>query len=203
MAFAGLMARALQKTFAARFALALLLAALTAVPAGATTVSTLEVVDPIFKSYAFGVEQTTFQFSVPGDVTADLYFVGDGNEASDFVGLPAGAVALIVRGGENFSIKVENAWIGGASAAIIYDHLIEPIFQGSYGGGSPVIPSLFVTNQVGLELLSLLQAGPVSVHIEISSVAEPGAGLVLALGVMGLLSARSRASWRTVRLGAS
>lgn len=44
-----------------------------------------------------------------------------GCEPGDFVGFPAGDVALIQRGFCNFSIKVENAAIAGASAVIIFN----------------------------------------------------------------------------------
>jgi hypothetical protein len=162
---------------------------------GAVLVSTLERTAPGFQSYAFNVDQTTFDFSMPGEVTAELFWVGDGNETTDFLGFPAGRMALIERGVTAFSEKVSKAMDAGASAAIIYDNLFIPIHGGSYGGGNPYIPSVMTTRQVGLDLLGLMSDGPVTVHMvvrDVPPVPEPGTWLLLTGGLLGLVGMRRR-----------
>ena len=66
-----------------------------------------------------------------GDVTAqvvpvDIVLGGDrqntsGCEPADFAGFPAGSIALMQRGGCNFSFKAINAEAAGAAAAILFN----------------------------------------------------------------------------------
>jgi hypothetical protein len=161
---------------------------------GAELISTMEMTIPSFHSYAFDIDQTTFSFSFPGEATAFLYSVGNGNLDSNFVGFPVGDIALIERGGNvPFSVKISNARDAGASGAIIYDNqVINPIFHGSYGGGDPYIPSVMTTRQVGLDLLDLMKNGPVTVHLLVQNVPEPTTMLLLVSGLIGLVAVRRR-----------
>jgi Zn-dependent M28 family amino/carboxypeptidase len=69
--------------------------------------------------------------SPAGDVTGMLVAIdlqlGLGNtsssgcEAADFAGFPAGAIALMQRGGCSFAIKATNAQAAGAAAAVIFN----------------------------------------------------------------------------------
>jgi Zn-dependent M28 family amino/carboxypeptidase len=66
-----------------------------------------------------------------GDITADVVAVdinlgGDrqntsGCDVADFAGFPAGAIALVQRGGCNFSVKAINAEAAGAGGVVIFN----------------------------------------------------------------------------------
>ncbi len=89
--------------------------------------STLTQLTPIQAQYPTG----PYTGSGPGDVTAAVTPVdlqlGLGNtstsgcQATDFTGFPAGDIALIQRGGCNFSIKALNAEAAGAVGVVIFN----------------------------------------------------------------------------------
>lgn len=93
--------------------------------------STLEQIGPNPAVYVLGVDYFPMDFSGEGDTTAhvtvvDVNLAGDrattsGCEADDFIGFPAGDIALIQRGFCDFSVKADNAAAAGASGVIIFN----------------------------------------------------------------------------------
>lgn len=75
-----------------------------------------------------------------GDQTAVLQPVNvssdtSGCDPSNFATLVPGRVALLARGGCNFSTKVVNAEVAGASAVIIFNGSPDGLFRGTLGSG--------------------------------------------------------------------
>lgn len=89
---------------------------------------TLRQISPVAATYETGAFTGTGFGTVTAPVTAvDLVLamprnpVTSGCEAADFAGFTPGSVALIQRGGCNFSVKALNAQAAGASAVIIFN----------------------------------------------------------------------------------
>lgn len=117
----------------------------------------LEQTAPDAASYVYNTDFNIMTQSAAGNVTSPVTAVdlslGLGNfstsgcEASDFVGFPAGNIALIRRGACTFRLKALNAEAAGAVGAIIFNQGNIPeregLFSGTlgtnYGGGIPVI----------------------------------------------------------------
>lgn len=77
--------------------------------------------------------------TVGGDVTAlvqgvDLGSLDSGCEAADFANFTAGNIALIRRGGCQFTVKAQEAEKAGAVGVIIYNSGISPIFVDAING---------------------------------------------------------------------
>ena len=96
--------------------------------------SAFERVSPDPKAYAEGLdaEYSPMDYSGAGDFTAPLALAGgitipapggatSGCSAADFVGFPAGAIALVQRGTCTFRLKAENAEAAGAVAVVIFN----------------------------------------------------------------------------------
>ena len=93
--------------------------------------SALQQITPNPADYVLGVDFFPMDFSGEGDTTApvtvvDVNISGDhattsGCEADDFIGFPAGNIALIQRGTCNFSVKADNAINAGASGVVIFN----------------------------------------------------------------------------------
>ena len=127
----------------------------------------LESLAPTPTAYEWDVDFTYLSQTDAGDVSAPLAAVdialGAGNtstsgcEAEDFVGFPAGAIALVQRGACNFQIKAESAAAAGAAGVIIFNQgdtedrkgLLSATLGDGYSGGVPV---LFVTYEIGASL---------------------------------------------------
>jgi minor extracellular serine protease Vpr len=107
-------------------------------------------------------------------ITAPLAEPRDANHlgcfAADFVGFPAGAVALIKRGGCAASIKAQYAQAAGASAVIIWNNVPGDPPDFSFGGGADVtIPVFTISMANGMLLSSAVKAGTVSVTLDPSA----------------------------------
>ena len=99
---------------------------------------------------------------------------------ADFAGFPAGAIALVVRGTCNASVKPANAQAAGAIATLIYNNVPGDPPGFSYGGGGPItIPVLTIAQDRGLLLAAAVKAGPVVAKI------DPAATISLINSVVG------------------
>lgn len=131
--------------------------------------STLTQLTPIQAEYPTG----PFTGSGPGDVNAAVTPVdlqlGLGNtstsgcDVGDFAGFPAGSIALIQRGGCNFSIKAVNAEAAGAGGVILFNQgndetaARQDLIVGTLGGPNVVgIPVVGASYEQGV---ALSQAG--------------------------------------------
>ena len=167
----------------------------------ANSIATLEQVAPIPTTYGLVNDFYPFQYTAIGDVTAPLVdSVGLGGNASDFAGFPVGAIALIERGTYTFQLKVANAAAAGAVGAIIYDGTLQDdAIRGTLIALSP-IPALFVTRDVGLDLVSQTQAGGVFIHMAtytsdpppITQAPEPTTMLLFGFGLLGLVGLKRK-----------
>jgi Zn-dependent M28 family amino/carboxypeptidase len=124
-------------------------------------------VSPEPKTYATPADFQTMTFSGNGAVQAAVHPVDlaladpaastSGCEASDFAGFPAGAIALVQRGGTNctFELKAGNAQAAGATAVIFMNQGNAPDRTGSFSGtlGRPfTIPAVGTSFAVGQDL---------------------------------------------------
>jgi len=137
--------------------------------------------NPAKAPFVFGTDYTVLSGSGSGDVTAKLVPVGpinvgsnipvdsvaSGCLASDFIGFPAGSIALVQRGSCGRATKVANAKAAGAVGVVMFN-------EGSTGrtalltAGVDVttIPVLGTTFALGKALYVLTQApGGLTVHI--------------------------------------
>jgi Zn-dependent M28 family amino/carboxypeptidase len=160
----------------------------------------LERVTPTAESYAYtDAIDTPGDFSImdlspPGDVTAPVAAVdlmlGLGNtstsgcEPEDFVGFPAGAIALVQRGTCRYMVKARNADAAGAAAVLVFnqgdtearrDTLIDMVLRdevphvADHGVSIPVLTASYA---VGEEIATLLESGSVTMHFRVSTLFE-------------------------------
>ncbi len=137
-----------------------------------TSPPVFERVAPGARRYENGPDFFTMRYSGGGNLTAQVVPVeptslSSGCEPSDFVAFPSGAVALMRRGGCTFSQKAGNAAGAGAAAALIAN-------DGTPGRTAPIsatlvvrvqMPVMIISSEVGSELTSMAQLGPVQVRI--------------------------------------
>ena len=146
------------------------------------TPSVLEQTSPTPTSYVNGLDFRIMSYSGSGEITAPLARpIGDerGCSPSDFVGFPAGAIALVVRGtpaGQptcTFRIKTDNATAAGASAVLIYNN-VPGVVNGTLGAtGLSSIPSLGLTQALGQALAGAISSGPVVMHVRTDTDSRP------------------------------
>ncbi|MEV0405990.1 M20/M25/M40 family metallo-hydrolase [Actinoallomurus sp. NPDC050550] len=133
-------------------------------------------------SYVYGTDYATLDFSGSGDVTAVATAVdpagagvGSGCEADDFAGLPKGNIALVKRGGCNFSVKAGNAQNAGAAAIAIYNDGASPERMGPVQGTASTpwkIPVIGPTYQLGTDLVKASASGSLKLHIKTDTFSE-------------------------------
>lgn len=105
------------------------------------------------------IANNIFSYSGSGDVTAAVTALPappadatPGCEAADFVGFPAGNIALISRGACTFGIKATNAYNAGASGVVIYNNA-PGVINGTLGNDFTLnIGVTSVTQAVGQQL---------------------------------------------------
>ncbi len=150
--------------------------------------SVLRRVSPNPRTFVNGTDflRNTFDSGSPeGTATGPLFPVGlvlnpslpansntSGCEASDFAGMPAGAVALVQRGTCGFSVKVLNAQAAGASAVVVMNEgqpgrtgLLNMIGDAT----GLTIPAVFTTYEAGSNLAATPGA---TVTVTVDYVAE-------------------------------
>jgi hypothetical protein len=178
---------------------------------GPTYANSFQQLSPLQVTYTEGVGLDFTAFNTPGTATAPLQLVdsggnfGGGCSSGDFGGFAAGSIALISRGMCGFPEKIANAEAAGASGAIIFNNLATGALDVSFIP-VPQLPSLFISQALGLQLENELLASNVTVRISIEAVPGPvvGAGLPgLMLAFGGLIAwarRRSHPSPRRTRL---
>ncbi len=113
-------------------------------------------VTPSPATYAPDTDYVPIEGTASAAVTAavtpvDVASGSSGCEAEDFIGFPAGTVALVQRGACTFASKVANAVTAGASGVVVYNNtagLINPTLGGDVG-----VPVVFATPETGAGLL--------------------------------------------------
>jgi Zn-dependent M28 family amino/carboxypeptidase len=149
--------------------------------------SAFDRVSPSPTIYTDQVDYDLMQYSGPGNVTAQIQPVDlelppgplptsstSGCEDSDFAGFVAGRIALLQRGVCGFGDKVTNAAEAGAVGAIIFNEGQtgrQALFFGTLGTPKP-IPAVGISFNLGVELNTMSQSGPVVMHILSDTISE-------------------------------
>jgi aminopeptidase YwaD len=105
-----------------------------------------------------------FEPSANGVVEGELVDAGIGR-LQDFPADTAGKIALMHRGVLFFADKVDNAEAAGAVGVIVYND--KPGLFTGYLGEPSAIPALAISQEDGQGLLAMVEAGPVSVRLEV------------------------------------
>ena len=135
----------------------------------------LRQVSPTPTTYVNGNDFRIMTYSGGGNVTAPLAAPsGDsrGCSAADYAGFPAGRIALVSRGTPtgfpvacSFRLKTDVAIAAGASGILVYNN-VPGLLNGTLGDtGLSAIPSIGLTQALGLSLLAQLGSGPVTMAI--------------------------------------
>jgi Zn-dependent M28 family amino/carboxypeptidase len=122
---------------------------------------------PVAATYSTGAFTGSGTGTATGSVVAvDINLVPprantSGCQAADFAGFPAGAIALVQRGGCNFVDKALNAQAAGASAVIIFNQGDTPLREGLIVGtlGGPSVATVPVVGASFADGAALAQPG--------------------------------------------
>ena len=122
----------------------------------------------------------TMKYSGSGDVTADAVAVDvpapgqtgtAGCEEGDFEGFAAGAIALVQRGGCDFSVKASNAHRAGAGALVVFNLPGEEgLVNGTLARPFP-LPVIETPHALGAELTAAARAGGLRLRVRTDTAA--------------------------------
>lgn len=139
-----------------------------------TTGPRFDLVLPFAASGIYGIDYTVFTVdpanptttfgSFPGEVAAQVDYVGLGLLPEDFSNFTEGHIALIEAGGGGNGLKILNAQNAGAAGVIIYDNVQRRLTNYNLGIQTS-IPSVFAANDVGGALIGLLGSGPIVIRM--------------------------------------
>jgi Zn-dependent M28 family amino/carboxypeptidase len=118
------------------------------------------VLEQVSPSPAGPIANNIMSYSGSGDTTASVSTVNaiTGCIPADFVGFPAGDIALISRGACTFAAKATNAFNAGATGVIIYNN-VPGVLNGTLSSTFTLdIPVTSVTNAVGQTLAATATA---------------------------------------------
>ena len=161
-----------------------------------TYANSFQQLSPVQVTYTEGIGLDFTAADTPGTVTGPLQLVGGGLSdaactSSGPFSVTAGSIALISRGTCLLVEKLINAQAAGASGAIIFNNAAgADAFVFSAADFGVHIPSLFISQALGLQFENELLSSSVNMRISIDAVPGPIAGaglpgLILASG--GLL----------------
>ena len=141
-------------------------------PAGAAVQDSLVQLSPTPTTYVEGTDFMEVAGSAAGDITAPVYPLAglpSGCQPEDFVGFPAGGIALIQSGTCSFSVKVANATAAGATGVLIFTESGNPDGTGPITGTlapySASVPVLSTSLAVGNDLRAGAATGRAIVRI--------------------------------------
>jgi aminopeptidase YwaD len=120
------------------------------------------------------VAADTLQYSIGGQIQAPLVAAGLG-QSDDFASVDAhGKIALVKRGASRFSDKVATAAAAGALGVIVYNDGPGRL-QGTLAAPEPV-PAATISGDAGLQLVNLLQSGPLSASLNVDADTRQSSG---------------------------
>lgn len=157
----------------------------------ANAAAVLEQVSPTPTTYDEYSDFTEMFGSPVTDITAflDVPVVATGCSAGSFAGFNAGSIAFVSRGTCTFREKALFAQSAGAVGILIYNNIPGiPLTTLLNGDMAVLIPGLFLTQDLGTELLDALRLGSVQVRMATDGdpVPLPGAMALFLVGA-GLL----------------